>query len=161
MEVRQAGLNVLHAVVCDYLFIYLFSWLLPPCEWRRRQHKRRHGSKRLCHCRLKATDGCRVYCCKRRRSCTFIQILTGIFLEPFHFYPILADLFPLWSRQGMTRVSWEICTFIFCISEICQKFSVVAGWWNYRYNVVHWRANFWQMSVYFGWIQPGIHMMRY
>lgn len=72
MEVRLAGLNVLHAVVCDYLFIYLFSWLLPPREWRRRQHKRRHGSKRLCHCRLKATDGCCVYCCKRRRSCSVL-----------------------------------------------------------------------------------------
>lgn len=36
-----------------WLFVYLFSWLLPPREWRRRQHKRRHGSERLCHCCLK------------------------------------------------------------------------------------------------------------
>lgn len=61
----------------------------------------------------------------------------------------------------MTRVSWKICIFIFCISEICQKFRVVAGWWNYRYDVVHEQANFWQMSVFSGWIQPDTHMMRY
>lgn len=51
----EPGRVVLHAVLSDYLFIYLFSWLLPPCEWRRRQHKSRHVSQHLCHCLLKTT----------------------------------------------------------------------------------------------------------
>lgn len=76
------------------------------------------------------------------------------------FHPVFADLCPLSFCLKMTRVSWEICIFIFCTSEICQKFKVLARWWNYRYDVVHPRENFWQTSVYSIWIQPGIHMMR-